>query len=186
MQSTAAENVPATDAMGGNVEKIRDILFGAHMRDYDARFARLEENLIAQTTDLRETTNRRLEALEQYVKGEFEALQARLKTERDERTQQCAQIARELRETGDALHQKLRQLEDEAGESNRGLRAQLLQQSNQLLDEMRSRQAELTALLERRAKDLSVAKADRSLVAALFTEAAMKLNDEFRIPGAEG
>ena len=29
----------------GNVDKIRDILFGNQMRDYEARFSRLEESL---------------------------------------------------------------------------------------------------------------------------------------------
>lgn len=178
---------PQNEAMGsGNVEKIRDILFGSKIRDYDSRFARLEESLLAQTSDIRESTNRRLEALETYVKHEFEAAQARLKTERDEREEGSRQLAREVRELGDALYRKLRQLEDESSDNNRSLRDQVLQQSNQLLDEMRARQAELTSLLERRTKDLSGAKTDRSMLAALFTEAAMKLNDEFHIPGTEG
>ena len=32
-------------ASGGSVDKIRDILFGAQMREYDRRFARLEDRL---------------------------------------------------------------------------------------------------------------------------------------------
>jgi len=35
----------------GNVDKIRDILFGSQMRDYESRFARLEETLIKETLD---------------------------------------------------------------------------------------------------------------------------------------
>ncbi len=36
-----------------NVDKIRDILFGNQMRDYDAKFARLEERLQAEAAELR-------------------------------------------------------------------------------------------------------------------------------------
>ena len=38
----------------GNVDKIRDILFGSQMRDYDKKFARIEERLLKETADLRE------------------------------------------------------------------------------------------------------------------------------------
>src|SRR5947209_6262346 len=39
----------------GNVDKIRDILFGTQMRDYDSRFARLEETLVKENAEIRET-----------------------------------------------------------------------------------------------------------------------------------
>ena len=38
----------------GSVDKIRDIIFGNQMRDYDTRFSRLEERLIGEVKDLRE------------------------------------------------------------------------------------------------------------------------------------
>ena len=65
---------------GGNVDKIRDILFGSQMRDYEARFARLEETLVKETVEIRETSRRRFEQLESYIKREFETVQARFKT----------------------------------------------------------------------------------------------------------
>ena len=43
----------------GNVDKIRDILFGSQMRDYETRFARLEETLSKEASELRESTRRR-------------------------------------------------------------------------------------------------------------------------------
>src|ERR1700749_3579611 len=43
----------------GNVDKIRDILFGSQMRDYESRFARLEEALVKETAEIRETSRRR-------------------------------------------------------------------------------------------------------------------------------
>jgi hypothetical protein len=170
----------------GNVDKIRDILFGSQMKDYETRFRRLEESLLSQTAEIRDTTKRRVDTFESYVKKELETLQARLKTEREERIEGIKHQARELKELTDALQQKLRDLEDRGSEAERNLREQILQQSKELLDEMRVRQNEMTALLERRSEDLATSKTDRAMLAALFTEAAMRLNDEFQIPGAEG
>src|SRR6201982_3364027 len=59
---------------GANVDKIRDILFGSQMRDYEKRFARLEETLVKETVEIRETNRRRFDQLEAYMKKEFEAL----------------------------------------------------------------------------------------------------------------
>ena len=40
----SAPDAPA-DHGAGNIDKIRDILFGSNMRDYEHRFARLEEDV---------------------------------------------------------------------------------------------------------------------------------------------
>jgi hypothetical protein len=173
-------------AGAGNVDKIRDILFGSQMKDYDTRFRRLEESLLNQTAEIRETSRRRADAFESYVKRELEALQSRLKAERDERSESIKLQSRELHDLGETLQQKLRDMEDRSSENDRGLREQLLQQSKDLLDEMRARQNEMASLVERRSEDLNASKTDRAMLAALFTEVAMRLNDEFKIPGTEG
>jgi hypothetical protein len=178
---------PAGEAPGGgNVDKIRDILFGSQMKDYDTRFRRLEESLLNQTAEIRETTRRRVDAFETYVKKELDAIQARLKAEREERSEGIKQQARELKDLADSLQQKLRDIEDHNSEGERSLREQILQQSKDLLEEMQVRQNEMTALLERRSEDLAATKTDRAMLASLFSEAALRLKDEFRIPGTEG
>src|SRR4051794_13532709 len=91
-------------AGAGNVDKIRDILFGSQMRDYEARFATLEETLLKETADIRESSRRRFDQLEGYIKGEFEALQNRLKSERDDWSDMGAQHSRELKELGESLN----------------------------------------------------------------------------------
>ena len=55
---------------GGNVDKIRDILFGTQMRDYESRFASLEETLSKETVEIRETSRRRFDQLENYIHKE--------------------------------------------------------------------------------------------------------------------
>ena len=117
-----SENAPRNDADaktpqvlqsgGGNVEKIRDILFGSQMRDYDTRFARLEEAVAKETSEIRETSRRRFDQLEQYIKHEFEALNARMKAEREERSDAGHQHSRELKELGETLGRRLRELDD--------------------------------------------------------------------------
>jgi len=169
----------------GNVDKIRDILFGSQMRDYEARFARLEETLVKETVEIRETNRRRFDQLEAYIKREFETVQVRFKAERDERLDSASQQSRELKELGDSLSRRIRDLDDRSSSVERDLRSQLMQQARDLTEEIRASHDELATLLEKRFHDLSDGKTDRAALATLFTEVALRLSDQFRIPGSE-
>jgi hypothetical protein len=169
----------------GNVDKIRDILFGSQMRDYEARFARLEEALVKETVEIRETNRRRFDQIEAYIKKEFEAVQVRFKSERDERLDTSSLQSRELKELGEALSRRIRDLDDRSSTVERDLRSQLMQQARELTDEMVRSHDEIAALLDKRVRELTDKKTDRAALATLFTEVALRLNDQFTIPGSE-
>jgi hypothetical protein len=61
----------------------------------------------------------------------------------------------------------------------------MLEQHQRLTDDLQSKVEEILATLSRTAQELRTDKADRATIAALLTEVAMRLNDEFRLPGAE-
>ena len=65
------------------------------------------------------------------------------------------------------------------------MRSDMLQQARDLTDEIRARHDELSTLLERRVHELRDGKTDRATLASLFTEVALRLSDQFQIPGSE-
>jgi hypothetical protein len=168
-----------------NVDKIRDILFGSQMRDYQTRFAHLEENLAEGLAELRETAAKRFEAIETYMRSEFEALQARLKGERDDRTNILKQVTRNIDEMGEGLNGRISALEEQGLQAQRQLRLDLLQVSKSFAEDLGRKQEELTLLLDRRFQELRKGKTDRAALATLFIELGMRLNDELQLPGAE-
>jgi vacuolar-type H+-ATPase subunit E/Vma4 len=50
---------------GASLDKVRDILFGVQVREFERRFARLEERLVSETNELKEQITRRMDALDQ-------------------------------------------------------------------------------------------------------------------------
>lgn len=175
----------ADGVAGGNLEKVRDLLFGGQMRDYDRKFARLEERLVKETAELREDVKKRLTALEAFMKAEVESLSDRLRAEQDGRTNATKDLARELRETAQQFDQKTSQLDDLLARSVRDLRQQLHAQHQELGDDIRQRVEDVLARLAREAHELRSDKTDRSALAALLTEMAMRLTGELRGPGTE-
>jgi DNA anti-recombination protein RmuC len=175
----------AEGAAGGNLDKVRDLLFGGQMRDYDRKFARLEERLAKETTELREDVKKRLAALEGYMKAEIESLSDRLRVEQDARGAAVKDLARELHDTAQQFGQKTAQLDDAIARSTRDFREQLHAQRQELSDDIRQRIEDVLARLAREASELRSDKADRSALAALLTEMAMRLNGDLRATALE-
>jgi hypothetical protein len=179
-----AHEAPA-EAGAGNIDKIRDILFGSNMRDYELRFAHLEEALKKESSDLRETTRRHLESLEAFVHKELAALEGRLNAERDERSASHAHLATDLSVASTSILRKIGEMENFEAQAKREIRNDLLQQSKELTDAIRNKGEEIIALLERRSQDLQHSKTDRAALAGLFNEVALRLTDQFRVTGAD-
>jgi chromosome segregation ATPase len=163
---------------GASVDKIRDILFGSQIKNYEARFARLEENLVRETLELKETMRRRFESLEGFFKSETEALAARLKAEREERTGNFQSLDRDLKATHDELSRKIHDLDASTAEAQSGLRRELMAESRKLLEEISERHDSLRGLLESRVGELRHQKTDRSLLAALLSEIANQIGED--------
>ncbi len=177
---------PQTDAVDlGNLEKIRSILFGAQAQEYEKRFVRLEERLLKESSELREEFRRRHDALELYMKQELESLNARLNVEHDERSDALRKVSRDLTELTETFEHKLARLTEHHATSHRELRQLVLEQSKHLADDLQQKYAELSALLERQMHEVRHDKTDRSALAGLFTEMAMRLNHEWPLPDTD-
>jgi hypothetical protein len=176
----------ATDDLGaGNLDKVRDILFGGQMRDYERRFQRLDERLAQETAELKEEVRRRLTALEQFVKQETETLAERIRLEQEERTDATKELSREARENARSFEKKSGQLDDQIGKVQRESRQQILELQQRVSDDLAARIQDVLSRLSRDSAELRADKTDRATLAALLTEMAMRLNNELSIPGMD-
>jgi uncharacterized protein YydD (DUF2326 family) len=185
-RSSESHTEPAShDASTGNIDKIRDIIFGSNMRDYELRFVRLEETLKKESQDIRDTTRRHLESLELFVHKELAALEGRLNTERDERAESHGRLSADLTAQSSSLFKKIGEVENQEAQAKREIRNDLLQQSKELTDAIRTKGEELVALLERRSQELQHQKTDRVALAGLFSEVSLRLTDQFKVTTAD-
>ena len=83
-----------------------------------------------------------------------------------------------MKETVKSFETRASEIEDQAAQAQRELREELLDQSKTLRDEIYKSQQESGAAVDRAAKELRSDKADRSALAELFTEMALRLSGE--------
>jgi hypothetical protein len=172
------DDAPATGAGGENLDKVRDILFGSQMRDQDRRFARLEERLAKDLSDVRDESRARLDSLEAYLKKELQTLVDRLKAESGQRADAVKGISQELKEAAKSISDQLKAADARMDEENRDIRSELLNQSKALRDEIQRAIQESAAATQRAAEELRGDKVDRAAIADLFTEMAVRLNSD--------
>jgi hypothetical protein len=184
--ASTADPIAAADSPGaGNLEKVRDILFGNQMREVDRRFARLEERIVKDTRDLKDDIKRRLDALEAYTTKETETLAGHIRQEHGDRVDANARLARELADTAGAFERRSAGLDEQLAKGQREIRQHILEQEQRLSEDLRGRIEEVLAALAREAHELRNDKTDRTALASLLKEMAMRLTNEFRLPGDE-
>jgi hypothetical protein len=103
----------------GNLDKIRDLLFGDQVRESERRLSRLEERLVKGYTELKEDTRRRLESLDLFVKTEIEAFAERLKAEQSARDESLGDLSQALRETVKNFDKRASQFDEQTGKAQR-------------------------------------------------------------------
>jgi hypothetical protein len=183
-ESGNAENRNGAIEESGKVDRIRDILFGSQMRDYDGRFQRLEEHLAQEAAEIRTDVQKRLETLERFMKGELESITNRANAEQSERSSSIEKLGHDLGETAKNLESKIKGLDEQTAGETRAVRQQLLDQAKALSDEIGQKHEEMKAGLNREAEQIRGAMTGREALAEMLSEVALRLKNEFKVPGA--
>src|ERR1700678_2458541 len=170
------------NAEGANVDKIRDILFGSQMRDYEKRFMRLEDTVTKAIETLRDDMTKRFDTLSNYMKEEADSLSQRVKAEKSERSESAKEIAREIKDGAKVIEKKLSQLEEQMSDGPGELRSKILETSKSTSAEIDKLRRDTTAALNREVDVLRDEKTDRAGLADLFNEFSLRLKNKFELP----
>ena len=165
-----------------NVERIRDILFGPQMRDYDGRFQRLEERLTHEANNLRWDIQKRLEAIEAFMRGETASLGNRLTAEQNERAQTLEKISRDLGDAAKHLNERLTNLDGQMAKEIRDLRQQMLDHSKALSTEIKDKHDALKAGLDNEAAQIRGSMTAKDQLAEMLSELSLRLKNQFHVP----
>jgi hypothetical protein len=183
-QAALAGAPASSDAPG--VDKIRELLFGNQMQDYDRRFSLLEERFQQKLRDMDAESARNLAALESSMKKQLESIAGQLRQEQELRAEGDKELGRGLREQIQALDKRLGQVSDQLARLEREFTERLGHESQTLRDDIRRRNDEMRATTERMFSELGNVKTDRNLLAGLFVEIARCLNQDMSVkPGAK-
>lgn len=183
-KQTRKQSGAAVDDMDGNVDKIRDILFGGQMRDYEQRFADLEKRLTNTIEMVSTDFEKRIDRLNDYAKREIEKLNEKVKDERTARRDDGKQGAKEFKELAQQVESWCVELEEQIGTETQDLRGLLQEQGDEFSGMIRDTHEQLSQNLAVETRQLADGKLARDDMAALLTEVALRLKKDFKLPDA--
>lgn len=175
----------AVDTVGnsiGNVDKIRDILFGGYIREYEKRFKRLEERFTHENTHLRDDISQRIKALEELLDSELDSLGEKAKVERQERHLANQDLKQEIQALKSEMEQRFTQLDEQFTKDVKQLRQHLQSKTQEIATQMRQQGDSLLALLKQEVTQLQEEKVSRTDLAAFFNEFSLRLSKNFNLP----
>jgi hypothetical protein len=183
IKASVMANGPAGGEAPG-VDKIRELLFGNQMQDYDRRFQVLEERFQQKMRDLEGGSTRSLSAVESSIKKQLESIVGQLREEQELRAEADKELGRGLRDLIGGLEKRLGQISDRLASLEREFMDRLGQESQTLRDDIRRRNDDTRAAIERMFSELNNVKTDRNLLAGLFVEIARCLNQDTSAKGS--
>ena len=167
---------------GENVDKIRDILFGEEMRVYERRFNELDQRLVREQQKLKDEINGRITKFETFLKKEIEKLSEKDKQEKKDRIDGIKNLKDNLQEVIKELNKSIDEVDETLSKECTELRQEIHDLSQETDTSINNMGTRLQDAIDMEGGDLHKVKAGREELAELFTELALRLNKDFKLP----
>ncbi len=162
----------------GEIGKIRNILFGRQMEDYEKRFAQLEERITSQIDALGGKIADQLKKIEASMNAQDDALMERLNSEQSERSQGTEVLSQELVAAKDEITNTIDALALQQSQEIEAVNKELKALSSELSDEIHIQQVEAAKNLDKAVEALEEDKLARKALSQMFLEMAGRLSEE--------
>lgn len=169
----------------GNVDQIREIIFGGQMRDYESRFEALSRHLKETAKNQREDFDLKLGALDKALDKESKKTSDRFKKENTERSSNVSQLREEISQLRNDNDSRATELDDLIEKETRTLLSELHETRSDLLNRINEQVEALQNRLDDETRRLDERKVSREELAGLLNEVAMRLTGDFELPSGK-
>ena len=159
----------------GDIEKVRDILFGKYVSDFHERFAILEERLEADVEQLKQRLTDKFDSMDEAVNKSLERLDKQILIEQNNRDSELTSLQGSFNKAEEALKHSISLMEDQANQDLVAVRESLKSSHEELMDANNTAQAQLLEQLEKQKQMLEDDKVGRQSLALMFDEVALRL-----------
>jgi hypothetical protein len=172
---SSSQGEPHESAEEGNLEKVRDILFGTQSREFEERCNLLEKRLLQESSDLKNQLTQSLEDIKTYVNKEVSRLTNQIQQEHAGRANSLEDVGQVIKTLGSQLESRLSGLHDQTTTQHQMLEGQLTQQKTELAEHQQQALAEMQSRFQEALKELKDDKTDRAVLAEMLMDVALRL-----------
>ena len=200
MSKRVADSVqPETASM----EQVRELLFGAQLKDMEIRFQRQEERFVRDVADAKDALKKRIDSLENFMTSEVNSILARIKeeqkerdqsikteqreraeyikTEQRERIENVAKLASDLASAVETFERRMEKLANTMDSTERDLRSLMMDESKSLSDKTEAKYQDALAVIAKTAAQIRHDMVYRTSLSSMLTEMVVRLSDSEQI-----
>ncbi|MFY7803859.1 MAG: hypothetical protein ACOVQ7_10560 [Limnoraphis robusta] len=170
----------------GNIDQIRDILFGGQAREYNNRFEQLESNLSLIQQNLQDRIEQMRMALLSELQISVDVVDKKIKTLTLSTQEETADIRHQLEGTNRKFSHSIDAIRDNVENQTKAMKSEISQSRDKLHEEIQTLRTQVFEELERRFAHLSEAKVARGEMAEILFEVGMRLKKTEFVPALKG
>lgn len=166
----------------GNIDQIRDIIFGSQLRDFDTRFDKIESDLSMLQQEIEDRTEQVKTVLSTEMRSGIDALEKKFKNLNLNTQEEVADIRQQIDRVNRKFSSSMETLDDALDKQTNSIRDELSQTRERLQEDVRSLKNQVFEELTRRFSVLRDEKVARDDMAEILFELGMRLKGTEFVP----
>ena len=166
----------------GNIDQIRDIIFGAQLREYDNRFDKIESDLTILQQDIQTRLEQVKSVLTTELRAAFESVEKKFKSLSTTTQEEAADMRQQIDRMNRKFSTSIESLDEAIDSQTTSIRSDFSQSRDQLQEEIRSLKTQVLEELDRRFSVLREVKVSRDDMAEILFELGMRLKGSEFVP----
>ncbi|CAM3533692.1 hypothetical protein [Arcobacter aquimarinus] len=159
----------------GNVDQIREILFGSQTRELNKRFEKIESDIKRSLEDIKNRLEQNQKDFTLRLDNEVELLSKKIKNLTTQHQEEMTDIRDNELKQEKRIQNSIELLNDELSAKHEQLYKEQLENKNSLQEEMNNLKEELFIMMELKLQELNDLKLSRDDAAEIMMETAMRL-----------
>lgn len=166
----------------GNIDQIRDIIFGAQLREYDIRFGKLESDISLLQQEMRSHVEQLKVGFSAELKTGFESLEKKLKLFNLNHEEEAADLRQQVDRLNRRFSSCVQSLDNELNSQTKSIREDISQTKIQLEEEVLTLRDLVLEEIEQRFSTLRQSKVSKDDMAETLFALGMRLKENEFIP----
>lgn len=159
----------------GNVDQIREILFGSQARELQERFDKLENSINSVHEQMRKKIEQTQTDFNSKIENEIESISRKIKNVTSQQQDEFADVRDSAIKQEKRMQNALEIVEDELNAKREQLQKQQAENSTLLRADMESLKEELLKIVDTKIAEIATSKLSRDDAADIMMEAAMSM-----------
>lgn len=173
-----------------SMDQVRELLFGAQLKDMETRFQRQEARFQREISDAREALKNRLDSLENFMRSETASLMHRintetserdaaLKVEEKERIEAFNNLTKSIAAAEEAFERRVAALSSTLDNTEQEIRKLMLTETGNMNNKIDEKYENALRVISETASQIRHDMVYRSSLSSMFTEMVVKLSGQW-------